>query len=87
MAICDSRVVLRNGNFDKQVLVQWDGRSPEEATWEWMTDFKDTYPSYNLEDKVSFEGEENVTPMDDSGLGRGKRSRKAPGWHEQFVMG
>ncbi|GJZ25898.1 RNA-directed DNA polymerase, eukaryota, reverse transcriptase zinc-binding domain protein [Tanacetum coccineum] len=52
MAICDSRLVVHNGSLVQQVLVQWDGRSPEEATWEWMSDFKDTYPSYNLKDKL-----------------------------------
>ncbi|GKA28514.1 ty3-gypsy retrotransposon protein, partial [Tanacetum coccineum] len=85
MAICDSRLVLRNGSLVQQVLVQWDGRSPKEVTWEWMSDFKDTYPSYNLEDKVIFKGE-NVTPTVD-GLGRGKRTKKAPGWQKDFVMG
>ena len=40
LAICDSRFVLRNGRPEKQVLVQWVGGSPEDATWEWFTDFK-----------------------------------------------
>ncbi|GJV23927.1 ty3-gypsy retrotransposon protein [Tanacetum coccineum] len=86
VAICDSRMVLQNGSLAQQVLVQWDGQSPKEATWEWMSDFKDTYPSYNLKDKVIFEARENVTPTSD-GLGRGKRSKKAPVWQKEFVMG
>ncbi|GJX99459.1 ty3-gypsy retrotransposon protein [Tanacetum coccineum] len=38
------------------------GLSPDEATWEWLFEFKTTYPSYHLEDKVIFKGEGNVTP-------------------------
>ncbi|GKB30508.1 hypothetical protein Tco_0869909, partial [Tanacetum coccineum] len=34
LAICGTRVVLRNGRPDKQILLQWDGGSPEEASWE-----------------------------------------------------
>ncbi|GKC66143.1 ty3-gypsy retrotransposon protein [Tanacetum coccineum] len=79
VAICDLRMVLQNGSLAQQVLVQWDGRSLEEAMWEWMSDFKDTYPLYNLVDKVNSKARENVTPMDD-GLGREKRTKKIPGW-------
>nr|GEV35648.1 hypothetical protein [Tanacetum cinerariifolium] len=32
-----------------------------EATWEWLTDFQSAYPTYNLEEKLVFEGK-NVTP-------------------------
>ncbi|GJV26463.1 hypothetical protein Tco_1379158 [Tanacetum coccineum] len=56
------------------------------STWEWMSDFKDTYPSYNLEDKVISEEGENVTPMVD-GLSHGKQTKKAPGCQKEFVMG
>ncbi|GJZ78593.1 ty3-gypsy retrotransposon protein, partial [Tanacetum coccineum] len=34
VAICGTRAVLRGGRMEQQVLVQWAGRSPEEATWE-----------------------------------------------------
>ncbi|GKA87149.1 retrotransposon-related protein [Tanacetum coccineum] len=54
--------VLRNGSLVLQVLVQWDDRSPKESTWERMSDFKDTYPSYNLEDKVISEEGEMLHP-------------------------
>ncbi|GJS14250.1 hypothetical protein Tco_0408722 [Tanacetum coccineum] len=53
MAICDSRLVLRNGSLVQQVI---------------------------------FKEGENVTPTVD-GLGRGKRTKKAPGWQKEFVMG
>ncbi|GJW83607.1 ty3-gypsy retrotransposon protein [Tanacetum coccineum] len=32
LAICGTRVVLRNGRPDEQILVQWIGESPEETT-------------------------------------------------------
>ncbi|GJZ87134.1 hypothetical protein Tco_0658744 [Tanacetum coccineum] len=38
----------------------WAGRSPEEATWEWLTDFQSAYPTCNLEDKVVSEDGGNV---------------------------
>jgi hypothetical protein len=36
----------------KQVLIQWDGLFPEDATWEDYEDIRGTYPAFNLEDKV-----------------------------------
>ena len=82
VGVCDSRMVMKNGKLEQQVLVQWTSRSPEEATWEWLTEFKATYPACNLEDKVVSEDGGNVMP-----LGRGKRTKKAPKWQESFVMG
>ncbi|GKC83586.1 ty3-gypsy retrotransposon protein [Tanacetum coccineum] len=54
LAACDVRV--------RQIMVQWVGGSPEEATWEWLSMFQNAYPRYNLEDKVVFEERENVMP-------------------------
>ena len=34
------------------LLVQWEGRSPAEATWEPLTDFKERYPTFKLEDEL-----------------------------------
>ncbi|GKF06390.1 hypothetical protein Tco_0037058 [Tanacetum coccineum] len=39
----------------QQVMVQWNERSPEEALWEWLSEFPSAYPTYHLEDKVTFE--------------------------------
>ncbi|GJZ42086.1 ty3-gypsy retrotransposon protein [Tanacetum coccineum] len=41
LAICDSREVLHRGLPTRQVLVQWTGSSPEEATWEWLSEFQE----------------------------------------------
>jgi len=34
------------------LLVQWEGRSPAEATWEPLLEFKEKYPSFKLEDEL-----------------------------------
>ncbi|GKE52347.1 hypothetical protein Tco_1487503 [Tanacetum coccineum] len=62
LAIYDTRIVLQKGIPVRQVLVQWSGRPPEEATREWLFEFQEAYPSYHLEDNVISEGEKNVTP-------------------------
>ncbi|GKD26288.1 ty3-gypsy retrotransposon protein [Tanacetum coccineum] len=65
VAICGTRVILHKGESVQQVLVQWAGRSPEDATWEGLSEFQKAYPNYDLEDKVSFEERENDTPRAD----------------------
>ncbi|GKF87803.1 hypothetical protein Tco_0258680, partial [Tanacetum coccineum] len=39
LTVCDYRVVLQNGIPVQQILVQWVGESPKDATWEWLADF------------------------------------------------
>jgi hypothetical protein len=43
-----------------QVLIQWEGLYPEDATWECCADMRTNYPNFDLVDKVSFEGYEDV---------------------------
>ncbi|GKE94736.1 ty3-gypsy retrotransposon protein, partial [Tanacetum coccineum] len=86
LAACDVREVLQNGEHVRQILVQWAGGSPEEATWEWLSEFQNAYPGYNLEYKVVFEERGNVMPTTHK-WGRAKRIRKAPGWQKDFKMG
>jgi hypothetical protein len=53
LVILDKRIVIVDGSPQQQVLVQWTGLAPEEASWEaWQT----MQEVYNLEDKVEFEG-------------------------------
>ncbi|GJY48496.1 hypothetical protein Tco_0438452 [Tanacetum coccineum] len=62
LAICDTRIVLQKDTPVRQMLVQWSGRPPKKATWEWLLEFKIAYPSYHLEDMVIFEGGGNDMP-------------------------
>ncbi|MCI31274.1 hypothetical protein A2U01_0052486, partial [Trifolium medium] len=43
-----------------EVLIQWEGLFPEDATWENYLDIKTTYPAFDLEDKVTFDGNGDV---------------------------
>ena len=61
IAVLDSRVLLRDSSQVDQVLIQWEIAGPEEATWEDVTWVKASYPHFNLEDKVVYKGEGNVT--------------------------
>ncbi|GJS91273.1 ty3-gypsy retrotransposon protein [Tanacetum coccineum] len=63
-----------------------DGGSPEEATWEWLSEFQAAYPTYNLEDKVVFEDGGNDTPAG-QGVRTSKRVSVSPSWQKDFVMG
>nr|GEU90935.1 hypothetical protein [Tanacetum cinerariifolium] len=61
---------------------------PEEATWEWLTDFQDAYPTYHLEDKVISKEEGNVTStLEGIGRVRAKRVTYVPAWHKDYLIG
>ncbi|MCI54948.1 mediator of RNA polymerase II transcription subunit 15A-like, partial [Trifolium medium] len=40
------------GQSSPQVLIQWAGLYPEDATWESLEEIKKAYPHLHLEDKV-----------------------------------
>nr|GEZ30334.1 hypothetical protein [Tanacetum cinerariifolium] len=82
LAVCASRVVLRNEAPTRQILVQWLGNPPEEVTWEWLSEFEDTYPSHHIEGNV-ISKEENVTTQ---GVGWPKRAKSKPTWQKDYVM-
>ncbi|XP_072146537.1 uncharacterized protein [Setaria viridis] len=44
------------------LLVQWVGHDPAEATWELLEDFKERYPTFQLEDKLFSQG--GISVMD-----------------------
>ncbi|GKF30435.1 hypothetical protein Tco_0100233, partial [Tanacetum coccineum] len=73
---------FQNGQPMEQPLA---GRSLEEATWEWLSDFQTTYLTYNLGDKAISKEGRNGTPKVDR-LGRGKRTKVAPGWHNAYRL-
>ncbi|GKD31962.1 ty3-gypsy retrotransposon protein [Tanacetum coccineum] len=85
LAVCATRDILHNGEPSRQILVQWRDCSPEEATWEDLSEFQSTYPYYQLEDKLNFEGEESVTPVLQP-VGRPIRIKSKPVWHKYYAI-
>lgn len=37
-------------------MIQWAGKTPEEATWEDVVNMRSQFPTFNLEDKVNVSG-------------------------------
>ncbi|GKD13980.1 ty3-gypsy retrotransposon protein [Tanacetum coccineum] len=91
VVICGTRVILHKGELVQQVLVQWAGRSPEDATWEGLPEFQSAYPDYDLGDTVSFEEKGNDTPRADTetrrtGPRRTIRVSIPLAWQKDFVL-
>jgi len=55
-AVVGERVVLQQDQEVPQILVKWMNLPTSEATWEGMEDFKMSFPNFNLEDKINFNG-------------------------------
>ncbi|KZV37450.1 hypothetical protein F511_24857 [Dorcoceras hygrometricum] len=53
-----------------QVLVQWKGKAPEEATWENADDFQAQFPHTSLEDKAALGGEDIDRAITSDGVNR-----------------
>lgn len=53
--ILKQRQILRDGAHIVEAFTQWEGLSPEDATWIPLTELKKSYPSFNLKDKVNFQ--------------------------------
>jgi len=79
-----------------KVLIQWSGTFPEDATWEFFEELKQSYPHLHLEDKVPFDGGRDVIdPTEDEGADqsnwdkeprqRSKRNRVRPKWRNDYV--
>jgi hypothetical protein len=41
-----------------QLLIQWEGGTAVDATWEALPDFKERYPTFKLEDELFGQGGE-----------------------------
>jgi len=59
--VLDTRIIKRNGIEIQQILIQWESFDASEASWEDLTAIKQSYPRFNLEDKVDFKGKGIVT--------------------------
>jgi nitrate reductase assembly molybdenum cofactor insertion protein NarJ len=82
-----------------QVLIQWTGLYPEDATWESLEEIKKAYPHLHLEDKVFLEGGRDVMTQADeeespNAVGPNgdelldnipKRVSHPPGWWDDYV--
>jgi hypothetical protein len=55
-----------------QILVRWEALPPSEATWEDVEDFKQLYPTFELEDELFLEGGRDVMV----GIGYRRRRRQ-----------
>ncbi|MDV3201053.1 MAG: hypothetical protein Q8877_02475 [Sweet potato little leaf phytoplasma] len=63
VAILATRQVLKRGENMRQVLIQWKGQAPENATWEDMLTIQSQFPNFSLEDKtVTIGGGSDRTP-------------------------
>lgn len=67
IAVTATRTIIRGQQQVTQILVQWENGQEEETSWEDLEDIKASYPHFNLEDKVAFKGEGNVTASDVEG--------------------
>lgn len=52
---------MANDVVCREVLVEWEGISREEATWEQWEVLQELFPNLNQEDKVSIKGG-NINP-------------------------
>nr|GMD14747.1 reverse transcriptase [Ipomoea batatas] len=57
LRILSKRSVKENKKQVRQVLVQWVGTEPAEATWEYWGPFHASFPNIGLEDKATLDGE------------------------------
>jgi hypothetical protein len=69
-----TRKLKQQGEEVNQVLIQWKGKSAEEATWEDMIMIRSQFPKFNLEDKVI---------ADEGGIDRSYTATALP--HEQLI--
>lgn len=82
--ILSTRTSLVNGQPQTQVLIDWEGFPPEEATWEVWDHILQQYP--DLEDKVNFNGEADDTtqPREEVQVSS-KRARGTPKYLKDYV--
>ena len=56
--VLTTRVVMQGSTVVQQLLIQWQHTEAAEATWESGQDIRNSYPTFNLEDKVVSHEEE-----------------------------
>nr|GLL29689.1 hypothetical protein KK1_029709 [Ipomoea trifida] len=76
LRILDKRSVKENKKQVRQVLVQWVGTEPAEATWEYWAPFHASFPNIGLEDKATLDGVSNDTLAHADNEGHPTRNRR-----------
>lgn len=71
----DHRKIRLQNSWSSQVLVQWSGLPLEETSWEDLISFRQLYPDFHVEDKVSFGGEGNDMILEENGGSQQKPTR------------
>ncbi|KAJ1415172.1 Chromo-like domain superfamily [Sesbania bispinosa] len=61
----DSRTIVRNGKEVEQLLIKWDTLSIADNSWEDLEAMQQSYPEFNLEDKVAVKEGSIVTRVKD----------------------
>ena len=46
----------QDGKWAPELLIQWQSMSPDDTSWEPVSKIKESYPHFDLEDKVNFMG-------------------------------
>jgi len=90
--VLDSRTILQNDKEVQQLLIQWGDDQHAETSWESLTEFKQSYPNFNLEDKVKLKGEGIVRKKKlaaevegDTCTRRSNRAKTTDTWLKDFV--
>ncbi|XP_040870975.1 uncharacterized protein [Glycine max] len=84
LAILDYRKAADNQNAPWEVLVQWQGLSPDETSWENWDQLKQ---EYHLEDKVILQGPREVDSTEEAEITKTKKSNRIAETGVQAVSG
>ena len=82
-AIVAERTITIDQVPHHQVLVEWQGTTREDATWENWDHLVELYTEVTLANKVIFQQGVNVTPCAEGT--RNQRIRGAPSWAADFI--
>nr|KYP41303.1 Transposon Ty3-G Gag-Pol polyprotein [Cajanus cajan] len=59
--VLNVRTIMRHSKPVPQILIQWGSLGPSTSTWEDVQEIQDSFPEFNLDDKVAFDGGSIIT--------------------------